>query len=132
MRNKKILTIVIVFIVVLCITGGVLAYLFLTTSAFKSDKEMFLEERDATVEADGKKERLDQGQHDLHKDVKIVRAVDFCRLAVRRRDPAEPRVKDEKVHPGKVRLHDPKAPNMVIYPQRFCHLHFRRHTADDW
>lgn len=43
MRNKKILTIVIVFIVVLCITGGVLAYLFLTTSAFKSDKEMFLE-----------------------------------------------------------------------------------------
>ncbi len=43
MRNKKILTIVIVFIVVLCITGGVLAYLFLATSAFKSDKEMFLE-----------------------------------------------------------------------------------------
>ena len=43
MRNKKILIIVIVFIVVLCITGGVLAYLFLATDAFKSDKEMFLE-----------------------------------------------------------------------------------------
>lgn len=43
MRNKKILIIVIVFIVILCITGGVLAYLFLATDAFKSDKEMFLE-----------------------------------------------------------------------------------------
>lgn len=43
MRNKKILIIVIVLIVVLCIISGILAYLFLATDAFKSDKEKFVE-----------------------------------------------------------------------------------------
>lgn len=43
MRSKKILIVVIVLIVVLCIISGTLAYLFLATDAFKSDKEMFLQ-----------------------------------------------------------------------------------------
>ncbi len=43
MRNKKILIIVIVLIVILCMIGGIFTYLFLATDLFRSDKEMFFE-----------------------------------------------------------------------------------------
>ena len=42
MKNKKVLIIVIIIIIaMLCIGGGVFAYLFLATDTFKSDKELF-------------------------------------------------------------------------------------------
>lgn len=41
MKNKKVLIIVIIIIAILCICGGILAYLFIATDTFKSDKELF-------------------------------------------------------------------------------------------
>ena len=41
MKNKKALIIVIIIIAILCIGGGIFAYLFIATDTFRSDKELF-------------------------------------------------------------------------------------------
>ena len=50
MRSKKILIIVIIIIAILAISGGLLAYLFVATDTFKSDKELFAKYMSQNVE----------------------------------------------------------------------------------